>query len=316
MDQQVESSGTEQVDVQQDVSTEQVEQTQQVDEVAQAADAAVAEVPAYQPSFKYKVLGKEMEIDEAFRSIIKDQETEKKVREIFEKAGGLDHYKTKYSELEGKYGEVESNYSQVIQEIQNLSQLWKFDKKGFFKGLGINPTDVYKWVMDEAKMAELPPEQRAVYDERREAQIKAITTERQNQAMSERIAQYDAQARAFELSQELTKPDIANLVAAYDEIYGEKAFENEVVQQGYLYSTLNKKDISAAHAVAMVAGRVKPLVDRLSQQQSAAAPGAGVNQAAKPQKVIPNVKSGALSPAKKKITSLDELRQLAAQMED
>src|SRR5688500_2643210 len=58
-----------------------------------AADTAQPAAPAYTPDFKVKIKGKEFEIDEMFRGLIKDADSEKKVKEFFEKAYGIDFVK-------------------------------------------------------------------------------------------------------------------------------------------------------------------------------------------------------------------------------
>lgn len=55
------------------------------------------ETPAFSPNFKLKVMEQEREIPELLRPLIKDAESEKAVRELVEKAYGLEYVKDRKS---------------------------------------------------------------------------------------------------------------------------------------------------------------------------------------------------------------------------
>ena len=58
----------------------------------------IVETPTYQPNWKYKFAGKDLEVDEMFRSVVKDQETEKKVKDVLQRAMAFDDSKVKWEE--------------------------------------------------------------------------------------------------------------------------------------------------------------------------------------------------------------------------
>src|SRR5688572_23823320 len=60
---------------------------------AQTGDLA-AQTQQYTPNFKFKVLDKEHEIEERFRKLIKDADSEKMIRELHEKSFGIEAIKS------------------------------------------------------------------------------------------------------------------------------------------------------------------------------------------------------------------------------
>ena len=145
-------------------------------EEGEEVDPAAAE--AFKPnlSFKAGVYNKETKdleqkdytIDPKFAAIMKDPESEKLVRELHEKAFGLDSVKERYTETRGQLQQV----SQVNRELQGgISDLrktyqsavqtgnWhKLDK--FFATLQIPQENILKYAMAKVQLSEMPEAQR------------------------------------------------------------------------------------------------------------------------------------------------------------
>lgn len=276
-----------------------------------APQTAAPEATAYTPDWKVKVLNEEREVDEFFRPLVKDPDTEKKVKEVFEKMYSMEHFKNKYEKTHQQYQEVLPKYQQYEQSVNALKKYWGTDKDMFFQALGVDQKDIYKWVAEKLQYQELPEDQKALYDNSREKSLEAMRLQEENQFYKQRMEQEAVQARTFQLDQSLAKPEVGSLQSRYDEIYGPGAFRSEVINTGKQTFQMSGKDISPEEAIHMVMSKHKPMLDRLGSGSQS------VQQATIDNKpVIPAIKAGSGSPAKKKIGSLDELRKLAAQYQD
>jgi len=150
-----------------DTSGEVEQESAQEAAGTEVKEAQTAQEVEFQPNYHYKVLDKEHEIPEFLRGTIKDEETQKQVKELFEKAGGLDHIKSKYNELESTQNTLVSEnaqYKQAVDELRSTYQRNDFD--GLFKQLQIDENKVLQWVLDKAQYNEMAPEQRQQIDAR------------------------------------------------------------------------------------------------------------------------------------------------------
>lgn len=281
-------------------SNEQVVDTTPTTPLPAVQEEVAALPPAYEPNLKYKAFGKDHDIDPLFKDIIKDADTEKKVKEIFEKAAGLDHYKSK----------IESTYQPQAKAIEQLSEMYqKGDMDGFFGALQIPEQTIFDWVAKKLQYMNLPAEQKAQYDKQRESEFRQSQLQQENSQLRNRAQEEATNARSFQLEQELVRPEIKSAADVYEQVYGPGSFKREVVQTGY-FAAINPqgaRDLTAPEAVAMTIQRIAPLVQRFAQAgQPAVVP-------AKP--FIPNVTGRSGSPAKQKITSIKQLQDLANSME-
>lgn len=272
----------------------------------------------FTPNFKFKVMDKEHEIPEMLRAVIKDAESEKLVKELHEKAYGLDVVKPRLKEFQGKYQEANTeltSYKNGVNELRELYSRGDFDN--FFNRLQIPQEKVLQWLLDKAQYNEMPPEQRQVLDAQRAAEERAFLLEKQNQQLMSGYEESIAQARGVALQVALEKPDTKSIIDAYDGKVGKPgAFRDAVIDMGELawYQSGGKVDLTPEQAIE----KVIALTGLNAQSQSAppiipANPGMN-HQAAPIQKraTMPNVTAGrqsaAVSMAKPK--SLDDLKKM------
>lgn len=275
---------------------------------AGAAAPAAAATP-YTPNFKFKVKDKEMEFDDFLRGAIKETAHEKKIRELYERAHGLDEVKASRANFETKFKDAETRYQQVE---QGLGQIGKLVKEGrmadFFQALNIPKEKIIQYAIEELKYQELPPEQRQQIDHQRRLQQEFDQTAQQNQSMQQQLqGLVQAQART-ELMSELGKPDVSQVVAAFDTRHGKPgAFEAEVIRRGQYYEAVHKISPPASQLVQEVLSLMGP--PQAAQSQTAQVVAA---QAEKP--VIPAFASGSQkSPVQKVPGSIEDLRKLRQQ---
>lgn len=273
------------------------------------------QAPAYTPNLEFKVMDNVHTIDKMYAPLLKDQETEKKIRELHEKAYGLDVVKPKYQSLKDEHGALKAEYEKISESLNHLSTFVKNDDLGsFFQALNIPESMVYRYVMNRLQYQDMPPEQKKHYDEYMELKRKNQLLEQQSQQYYQSAESVAAEARSKEVDWLIQSPEYSQAVAEFDARMGQPgAFKNEVYQKAVAiwYQSGQKQDISAKEAVDLV---VKSY--GLGQQIPAQAPVTPPNVAAvnnmKQKPVIPTIQAGAGSPTKKEIGSIADLRKAAA----
>lgn len=273
--------------------------------------------PAWSPNFKFKVKDKELEFDDIYKGLIKTKDHEAKIREMHEKAFGIDEvksardtFKTQVEEWKGKYTQVETSLKTLGEYVK------KGDFRTFFHALNIPKDQIIKYAIEELKYQELPAEQRAQIDAQREQQFAYEQANVQNQTLQQQMAQLVQQQTAFELNQELAKPDIVSAITAYDSRLGKPgSFKAEVIRRGQYYEAVHKISPPASQLVSEVLNLVG--VQAQAQQGTQAASQDSSSQTGLPQQqkpVISNFSGGGKSPVKKVPSSIDDLRKMRQQL--
>jgi hypothetical protein len=282
------------------------------DEVEEGVEEDTEEAPEEEwvPDYKVKVLDNEYEFDDFLKPIV-TKENYHKVKELYEKAHGLDHVKSKYVSLKNEYEPIvgrAQQYEQAFSFIQDATN--KKDYDTLFKELNIPKEDILNVALKYAQYQNLPPEQKIEYDKQVEAQQRLSQLEYQNSVLQQNFYTQQVQARASELNGFLNKADIQEVVKGYDAATQAGSFQNLVVMMGQ-QAARDGKDITVEEAVS----RAMQLVPKtLSQRVS----GGEVNQAmpSRDKPSIPKVRSIGNSPVSRKITSIDQLRKLANQLSE
>lgn len=288
---------------------------------ADGGDGAVSEPPAYTPNLKFKVYDKEHEFDEFVRGVIDSEDKEKRVRELYEKAYGLDMVKPKYKELRDRYQTVNTEFQELVGDIQRLKGHYqKGDFDTFFKTLGIPEEKVLNWLVQKVQYQQLPPEERAQLDAQRAAEQRAMAAEQQLAQYQEMTSQQQSQAKAHMLQLALERPEIKQFAQAFDAM-GLKdrtgqplSFVDEVINRGELAWYTRQQDLTPEEAIR----EVMQLYAHVTQSaQPALAAQVGGSQAPAPQQkpqVIPKVggRTGSPTPAKPK--SIEDLKKIYAEM--
>jgi hypothetical protein len=304
---------------------------------------AQTDAPKYEPNYKVKVLDKEHEIPEAFRGLIKDAESEKQVREVFEKALGLEPVKQQRDQFKNQVKQFQTevmpelqSYRSQISEARDAYQ--KGDMHGFFKKLNVAPEKVLQYALDLVQYQEMNPEQRRAIDTAREAQERAQELEKQNQELSSQFMTQAQQAKALELDTALARAEIKSISESYDQRPGrnpeDPSFRDIVIDYAeWIWDkTQGKTVLSADQAIQEVIRRYGlaglTAANTPAQATMPVATQSPGHQPAQPQvtppqpkaaaqpqvPVIPNVSGRSTSPTKAKPKSLEDLRKLREQM--
>lgn len=270
-------------------------------------------IPAYQPNFKFSVLKKEHEIPELYRSVVKDADSEKQVKELFEKAYGLDHVKSERAKLQDEYKTYKTQTEPILKIASQLEYHRKQgDLGGYFKTLGLSREQIFQWAVQQAEIEQLPEHQRRVYDQQQEAQLRAYQLEQQLQERDQQFQAYQVQQRQAELDFTLSKPDVSSFAQAFDQRNGEGSFRDELIQRGRMYYFSQGIDVPPEKLAQEIMTRFH--LQTTSPNQTTQ-PVQTQPVPAQPQRttqsvpVIPNTGASASAPVKKKVTSLEDIER-------
>ena len=206
----------------------------------------------YEPNYKYTLKDKELEFDEFLRGSIIDEDTEKKVRDLYQRASGMEYHQGKTREIEQQLAQQTQGFSQVMQKLQEANEAFsRDDLDSVFQVMNIPQEKVLQWLQTKAQYQEMDPDSRRVYDERRNAQIEARTASKQAEEMKQQQFKQETASivREFEL---ITKiPQYEEYAKAFDASRKEGAFRSAVADRGEL-AYMRGKRISVEDAIKEV----------------------------------------------------------------
>lgn len=271
---------------------------------------------SFQPNWKFKVMDKEHEIPEFLRPAITSAEHEKQLKELYEKAYGLDEVKGLREKIRSEYQGYKSQTEPVMKTVQEATKFYQGaiqaleqgNAKGFmfkaeeaFKALGINDKVLQQYVYQKLAMEDLPADQKADYNRQRELELQYAQMQQQMQEQQNYFQQLAVQTRTQELQAATSKPEVAPIIQAFDQRNGPGAFQQEVIQRGQLYWQTQQVDVPAEQLVQEIINKYG------LSAQSAAQPQAAQNSHQQQPPVIPIIKGSSGSPAQRNFKSLDDL---------
>lgn len=296
------------------------------------------EKPAYKAreKFKYRVfdpalkdsdekLQKEEAVPDWLKPLITDEKSEKQVMELLEKAYGLDPVKSERAHVRKERDEARIQMGGFLNQVKDLRETFqKGDIDLWLNKLQIPEERMLQWALEKVNYSKLDPEQQRLYDDRRDAQRKAWSSEKTLASTQEQLHEQVRNAKQIQLQSSLSRPDIKSFSDQFNERAGRPdAFMDEVRATGHLAWTQSngKEDLSPDQAIDRVMQKwSKFLPAKTAQAPSASAAGSqggGGGSQADPNaapNVIPNVSGRSSSPLKTKVRSLDDLKKLAAQV--
>lgn len=269
---------------------------------------------AYTPNFKVSIFQgkdkpeKEFEIPKEFQGLIKDKKSEAMVKDLFTKAEGLDSVKSQRDEIKKNYEQASTQIGQMNASIADMRKTFQSgDIDGFLEKLKIPEEKMMLWAVNKAKYYELPPEQRAALDERRNSQKRVETLDTTAQTLAQTNAQANSRLKAMEMDIALTKPDYSAAIKDFDSKLAKPgAFRELAWNHGAMTwaSSGGKIDLTPEEAIKAVMEKygIKPGADGEVVATTATPPATPGGMAALPKKpvtTIPNIKGGQTSPVGK-----------------
>jgi hypothetical protein len=270
---------------------------------------------AYVPNYKYKAALQEKELDPFFHPLIKDPESEKKVKELFSKVDAFDFIKGKKEHVESQFQTLMDDYDSMSGTVTRFNDSVKRgDLSSAFRLAGISKEQIFKWTQSQLQLMDMPPEQRQQYEQYEQAQAQKYDLEEKVSSLQQQYEQQAVQARTIQLEMALARPEVARFAEAWDRNGEPGSFRNFVAEEARKFYYEQKQDLSPEQAVAMVMqkfGKFLNVGDSASQSPQAI-PQQQISRQNPP--VIPNVTGKASSPIKKVPRSIEDLKAIAKSM--
>jgi len=258
-------------------------------------------------------MDQEKEIPDFLKDVIKDAETEKKIRELFEKSDGLDVVKPKFQETRQELKQVRTEFQNMQTQIGDLrTDYQRGDFDSFFKKLQIPEEKVLNWMVEKIRYNQLPDDQRRILDERKQAQQQVYEQERTLTSREQAYMQQLSSAKGELLELGLEKAETKSFSDSFDARFGKAgAFREAVVNVGEA-AWDRGIDLSPQQAIKQVMDHYGKLISGQASAPQGAAPATPPPVKSEPP-TIPNVSGRqSSSPTSSKPKSLDDLRKLAA----
>lgn len=295
---------------------ESSEKEPHVKDVAGKDDPAAIPTP-YTPNLKFKVMDKEHEFAPYLKDVIKDPKTEKEIRELYEKAYGLDYVKPKYAKRNEEYQSLQTEHKSLVDGVMELREVYNNgDMDGFFNRLKIPFDKVLSYVASKIQYSELPPEQRQQIDAQMEVKRQLLDTQKSKSTIEQQYHEQMVQAKSQMLDFQLSRQDVADFGKQYQEKTGKPFREAVAEYANSVYYT--RKDQSGKNVDLTPEQAVKEMMEHYGKfvQPAAAAPVAPTPEAPKIP-VIPNVSGRQTSPVTNApAKSIKEIREAYLKMKN
>jgi len=280
----------------------------------------------FKPDYKFKVRDQEIEMDDWVKDLVKDEETFKKVQDLYTRGHGLeiakqerDEFKSKFSDLEQSVNHVAGIANEYYKDPANPQHAAKVARQ-FIEALGLPKQMFLQYAIDEVNYQNLPPEQKRYIDNQRQTEMTLAQLQQQNQQLQSQTGNLQSQHYEQLLGYKMADPTIAPIVQEYETRVGRPgAFREMVVQRGIYRERLDGTVITPDQAVNEVI-QLLGITPGGTQTQTGGQMGTSQNQPQQQQvqqplqqqqkPVLPNVSGqGTASPVKKTYSTLDQIRK-------
>lgn len=283
--------------------------------------------PAFQPNLKYRVLDQEKEFDKRLSPVVKDAETEKYLRELYEKADGLDVVKPK---LHAERQAHQQTRQKLVQRDNFFQECLEYRNSGDLGALlerwQIPESAVAEYLLRKAK-AQQDPEARAMYEGQEQARRENLRLVRENRNLTSQHSDAIVQQRTIELHSVLNQPEVATVAEQVDRTAGKTGTFFQLVKQHALaVHAETGQDLTPDEAVKQVCERMGKFVSTTPAGTTAQPSAGGAGSSARPAQparaaapaprpaTLPKTTPASVSPAKKQIRSIEDLKKRAAEL--
>lgn len=264
------------------------------------------------PDYKFKVRDNVMEFDKSLQGHV-TKENHKILKELHEKAFGLDYAKERLNKYDAQFKEMDQSVQKLRRYEEVSSQLDLMLSKGDFtsfqKTLQIPDEVVMQRAMDILKAKEMSPEERQKFEMQELSQAQMYSLEQQNQNYQKQLMEHAVSQRQTQLDGLLTSPELAEVVKDFDARAGRPgAFKERVWGHGLNVWNTQKIDLSAEDAVKGFldyAGIKLGQVANVNAQTTTVPP----TVTTAPKETLPNINSNGKSPARKVYSSIEDLKK-------
>jgi len=302
-----------------------------IDDKTDATKQQAEKETAYVPNKSYSVRGKKFEFDPIFEPILKNKETEEKLRQLHVKADGVEAMQLQRDNIKKEYETINQEYSKVLPIKDLYERARTFLEKGDMdNGVKCLAASVYTAFTEE----EIEAVYLLTHPEKSEDKAKvvgemnqlrnSIDTERGYSKANEEILQKEGELINRELGFFMEQPNVKAVSEYYDKTLGRSgAFLDKVIAHGINKSKELRKSCSVSEAISDMIKEVSPFIPKNNvetppQKKDTSPQGNVKDKIAAPQKdvdKIPDMKSTGSVSRQSKPKSIAELRKAREALE-
>jgi len=306
--------------VQEDVQ----ESTNDQEEVQESVQSSTQEIEGkqkkdvydedYSPDHKYNVYDEVKEFDEWIIPVIKDKDTESKVRDLYTRAAGIEGVKTKLSKEREDKAMIQTELNNINRGLENFQRL--LDSQLYdevFKHLKIPEEQIIEYALDKAKRSQLSAEERAMLDSQDQMRTQNFNLQKQNEEMQRLQYQNAEKQYEFEMNSQLTRQDVKPLVDKLDSQFGNGFFRDQVEKEGMAYYNQNGRDTTIEDAVNTVITKFGKLTQAAATPPTTLTNTQPLNTITKTNQIRTIAKTpsgGGASPTHREINSIEDLQKI------
>jgi hypothetical protein len=207
----------------------------------EAQAAAAAAQAEYKANLTYEVSKQKKQFDEVFKEVIKNEAQEKKLRELYEKADGLDIVKQSRDSFKNRFEEYQKQWQPVEQDLKTVGKyLQAGDLDNFFKMFQVPEQKVVDWMAQKIQYNQMSPEERARVDNLRQVRGENYRKSDEVETLRQSLEKQEVQHLTFQLDMLRETQKYADAAAAFDERLGKPgSFEEKLFDFGELLSQRN-----------------------------------------------------------------------------
>lgn len=292
----------------------EAESTEEPAAVAAGEQEPAAVEQVFAPEFKYRADGKDMEVPEYLRPLMKDKDSQEQIVKMLMKHDAFDTVSTRRDQFRTERDQERQEKQKYVGAIENMRQhVQRNDIDGFLKLCELPEETILKWATEKAKYY--------MGDESYRQQVDQQTRQRQDSWQKEALVS-DTQTKYQELevrqlqtefNYEMIKPEVSSFSTAFDQMAGKPgAFIEEVKNRGELAYLRERKTIAPGEVIQAIMKQYGNITQVAQQSQAAKSNSPASKVVVKTSSkvaTIPTVKGSSASPTKEGFTSLDAIRK-------
>jgi hypothetical protein len=288
--------------------------------VEEAVAAANPETPGekapeqFVADYKYRADGKDLEVPDYLRPLIKDKASQDQVVNLLKKHDAFDTVSQRRDQFRTERDQERAEKQKYVTAIDTMRNTYqRGDIDGFLKMCEISEDKMLQWATEKAKYLMGDENYRRTVDQQNQLRQNAWKNESQATDYQSKFQEMEARQLHTEFNYEMMKPEVSSFVASFDKQFGNGAFVNEVKNRGELAYLREQKTIAPSEVIQGIMKQFSAIA-QVPQPAPAAAPSGApaakviVKPAAKVP-TIPTVKGSQASPTKEGFTSLDQIRK-------
>lgn len=275
---------------------------------------AVVPAEAFVPDYKYKADGKEVEVPEFLRGLIKDKASQEQVVNMLKKHDAFDTVSARREQFRTERDQERAEKQKYVSAIETMRNTYqRGDIDGFLKLCEISEDKMLQWATEKAKYLMGDENYRRTVDQQNNLRQTAWQKESQATDYQSKFQEMEARQLHTEFNYEMMKPEVSSFVTSFDKQFGNGAFVNEVKNRGELAYLREQKTIAPSEVIQGIMKQYSTIAQVPQKAQVAAPSGAPATKViVKPATkvaTIPTVKGSQASPTKEGFTSLDAIRK-------